>query len=72
MLIASLETLWLSWISGLRILNPTDLISARFLKKLGAKKILAMTSDQGAAEISGLFDGVFGKELPVDLVKLMG
>jgi two-component sensor histidine kinase len=45
---------------------------ARYLKKLGAGKILAMTSDQGAAEKSGLFEGVFGKELPPDLASLVG
>ncbi len=44
---------------------------ARSLRQLGIKRVYAITSDQEAAQDSGLFDGVFGKEIPKNLKELI-
>jgi signal transduction histidine kinase len=45
---------------------------AKALRKLGARKIYAITSDRDAATASGLFDRVFGKEIPKEFNRLVG
>ena len=44
---------------------------ARSLRRLGIKRVYAITSDPEAARDSGLFDGIFGKELPTNLTELI-
>lgn len=39
---------------------------AKALRKLGARQVCAITSDQTAAISSGAFDFVYGKEIPMD------
>jgi len=45
---------------------------ARSLRKLGVKRIYAITNDGEAAKASNLFDGVLGKEVPESLASFVG
>ena len=44
---------------------------AKSLRKLGIKRVYAITSDLETARDCGLFDGVFGKEIPKNLKELI-
>jgi len=45
---------------------------ARSLRDLGVKKIYAITNDPETANASGLFDAVFGKDIPENFDSLVG
>jgi signal transduction histidine kinase len=45
---------------------------ARSLRDLGVKKIFAITNDPEMAVASGLFDSVFGKDIPANFDQLVG
>jgi hypothetical protein len=45
---------------------------ARSLRDLGVKKIYAITNDPDAANASGLFNAVFGKDIPSNFDQLVG
>ncbi|MEZ4749144.1 MAG: HAMP domain-containing sensor histidine kinase [Bdellovibrionota bacterium] len=45
---------------------------AKSLRKLGVKRIYAITNDPEAAKESGLFDAILGKEVPKDFMTLVG
>lgn len=45
---------------------------AKSLRKLGVKRVYAITNDPESARESGLFDGVFGKDVPQNLTSLLG
>jgi len=45
---------------------------ARSLRELGVKKIYAITNDPETANASGLFDAVFGKDIPENFDSLVG
>lgn len=47
------------------------LVIAKALRKLGVKRIYAITSDLEAASASNLFDAVLGKEIPEDFERLV-
>lgn len=49
--------------------SGTDI--AKSLRQLGVKRIYAITGDLETARDSGLFDGVFGKEVPRNLEELI-
>ncbi len=44
---------------------------ANCLKQIGLRQIYAITSDKESAKDSGLFDGVFGKEVPSEISELV-
>ncbi len=45
---------------------------ARSLRDLGVKRIYAITNDPETANASGLFDSVFGKDIPTNFAQLVG
>ncbi len=45
---------------------------AKSLRKLGIKRVYAITNDPESARESGLFDGIFGKSVPKNLTSLLG
>jgi hypothetical protein len=49
--------------------SGTDI--AKSLRQLGVNKIYAITGDHETAQESGLFDGVFGKDIPDNLKELI-
>ena len=51
--------------------NYDGLFIAESLKKLGVRKLYAITSDQESATQSGLFHKVFGKEIPKEIAELV-